>query len=150
MASNRVSTYSADELTISLAGLLLGDGIADGDFITIETAAEDFVATVGSDGEVARAKTNNRMATVKIKLLQTSLANNRLSTLRQTDIDTPNGAGIGEFQIRDRSSGVLCCKAPKAWIEKPPSLVRGREIATNEWTIRLAFATIDFSGNPTI
>jgi hypothetical protein len=148
--NTRTTTYAADEVSVSLAGTLVGNGTADGDFVTIETESEDFTDKVGADGEVARAKTNDRRATVKLKLLQTSLSNNFLSALRLSDINNPNGAGVGEFEVRDRSSGVLLAHSDKAWIQKPPSLVRGKEVAEYEWTIRLAHAELDFSGSQSL
>lgn len=150
MASTRATTYSADQVTASLAGVQIDSGTSDGEFVTVEPAAEGFTAKVGSDGEVARSKTNNRMATVKLKLLHTSASNTYLSTLYATDINTPGGAGVGRFELRDLNNGAIIVEADKAWIEKVPNGARAREVSDNEWTIRLASANWDFSGYPSL
>lgn len=150
MTTSRVATYSADEVTLSFAGYLIDSGFADGEFVSIEPAAEDFVVKKGADGETARAKTNNRDANVKIKLLQTSLGNDVLSQIRQLDLNGTNGAGVGVFQVRDRSSGVLLAHSDKAWIAKPPTIARAREVSEYEWTLYAANCDLDPSGNPSI
>jgi hypothetical protein len=148
--NSRVTTYSADEATLSIANILIDSGYAEGEFVSIEMQSDDFSDKAGADGEVARAKTNDRRATIKVKLLQTAIANNYLSALRLRDINAPNGAGVGVFQLRDRSSGVLLAKADKCWISKPPAVSRGREIVEYEWTFRAANMELDPSGNPSI
>lgn len=149
MTSSKVSTFSADEVSLSIAGLTIDSGFADGEFVSIEPAADDFADKVGADGEVARSKTNDRRATVKIKLLQTSEGNDKLSALRLIDINNPNGAGVGAFMLRDRS-GRLVATAPKAWVMKPPTPSRGREIAEMEWTLRVGHLDLFVGGNPAV
>lgn len=149
-ATARVTTYAADEVSMSFLGQPLDGGFADGTFVSIEPASEDFTVKKGADGETARAKTNNKDALVKVTLLQTSLANNVLSAARQRDLAGVNGLGVGVFECRDRSSGVLLAHADKAWVEKAPTISRGKEISENEWTLHLADAALDPSGNPSI
>lgn len=150
MTTNRLKVYSADEVTLILAGILIDSGFADGEFVSVEPAADDFGDKVGADGEVARYKTNDRRATAKIKVLQTADGNTQLSALRNSDVNNPNGAGVGVFELRDRSSGALLVHADHAWIQKLPTVSRGREISENEWTIRLANTLWDIQGNPAI
>jgi hypothetical protein len=97
----RVTTYSADEVTLSLFGRQIDSGYADGEFVSVEKDADDFTDKAGSDGEVARAKTNDKRATWKVKLLQTSLGNNILSAQRTLDLGSQNGAGVGVAELRD-------------------------------------------------
>lgn len=149
MTTSALKTYSADEVSLSLAGYQIDSGFADGEFVSVEPAADDFTDKAGADGEVARAKTNDRRATAKVKVLQTSQANDLLSQLRTLDINAPNGAGVGVFLLRDRSGGLLV-RAEKAWIQKPPTVSRGREIAEYEWTLRLAKAELNILGNPAV
>lgn len=150
MTTTRVTTYSADEVSLSFAGILLDSGYADGEFVSIEMASDDFLAKVGADGEVARAKSNNRMATIKIKLLQGSQGNDRLSALRQQDLAGTNGAGVGVFSLRDRSSGVQLAHAEKTWISHAPTVSRAREVVEYEWTLQAAHLDLDPSGNPSL
>jgi hypothetical protein len=151
MASTRVTTYSADEQAMSFAGQMLDSGFEDGEFLTIEMAADDFTAKVGSDGEVARSKSNNRMSTIKVKCLQTSQMNDRLNQLRRLDLAGVNGAGVGVFELVDRSAGgVVVAHADKAWISHAPTIGRGREVGVNEWTLTAAHMELNVVGNPSI
>lgn len=149
MTNSATKTYSADEVSLSVAGYTIDSGFADGEFVNIEMASDDFTDKVGADGEVARAKTNDRRATIKIKLLQTSQGNDLLSALRTLDINAPNGAGVGAFLLRDRS-GLLVAQADKCWISKPPAIGRGREIGECEWTLRASSMNLVVGGNPSI
>lgn len=149
MASTRVTTYSADEVVLSLAGLAINSGYADGEFVSVEPEADDFTDKVGADGEVVRMKNLDRRATVKIKLLQTSEGNDLLSQLRATGLVGVNGADIGSFLLTDLS-GAMKVRADKGWIMKPPNVSRGREVAEYEWTIRLAHTEMDILGNPAV
>lgn len=150
MTTTRVTTYSADEVSVFFAGILLDSGFADGEFVSIEPAANDFVSKVGADGEVARAKTNDRRANIKIKLLQTSLGNTALSQIRRLALAGVNGADVGVFEVVDRSSGVRLAHADKAWIAKAPTVGRGREVGEYEWALEAAHMDLDPAGNPSI
>lgn len=150
MTTNKLKVYSADEVTVTLAGILIDSGFADGEFVSVEPASDDFGDKAGADGEVARWKTNDRRSTAHIKTLQTSDGNTQLSALRNRDVNAPNGAGVGVFEVRDRSSGALLVHADHEWIQKLPTMSRGREIAEYDWTIRLANTEWDLQGNPAV
>lgn len=145
----RVTTYSADEITLSLAGIAIDSGFATGEFLSIEMMEEDFKAKVGANGEVARSKTNNRMATVKVKLLQGSQGHSRLSALRASALDATNGLDVGAFLCKDRG-GLAKAQGDKAWISKPPTMGFGVEAGEWEWTITVARCTLDPSGSPSV
>lgn len=150
MTSTNVKTYSADQVTLSLFGYLIDSGYADGEFVSVEPAADDFGDKVGSDGEVARFKTNDRRGTIKVKLLATSQGNSLLSQVRARALAAQNGEDVGVFELRDRSSGVLLAHADKVWVAKPPTISRGREVGECEWTFRAAHLELDPSGSPSI
>jgi hypothetical protein len=150
MSNDRVTTYSADEVTLSFAGVPIDSGYSDGEFVSVEQSADDFSDKSGADGETARAKNLDKRATIKIKLMQTSLGNTALTQLRALALAGTNGADIGTFLLKDRSSGVTVARADKAWISKPPAPSRGREIVDYEWTLRAAKVELDLSGNPSI
>jgi hypothetical protein len=150
MASTNVKTYSADLVALSIGGRPIDSGYADGEFVAIEPMADDFGSKVGADGEVARFRTNDRRATIKIKLMQTSQGNDTLSQLRALALTTPNGSDVGAFQLTDLSSGVVLARADKAWVKKAPNISRGREIVEYEWTLEAAHMNLDPSGNPSV
>jgi hypothetical protein len=124
------------QVTIAFAGVQIV-GFADGEFITIEQNANDFESVAGTDGRVATSRTNDRRATITIKLLQTSPSNDDLSTIRNAGINGPNGRHVGAFTVRDRS-GRAVYRAAEAWIQKPPSVSFDRTVTTREWTLECA------------
>jgi hypothetical protein len=130
-------SYSASEVTIYLSGVLVRGGFADGEFLRIEQEADDWTDVIGTDGEVTRSKTNDRRATATILLMQSSDDNDLLSQLSNLDRNTPGGAGVGSFLVRDQN-GRAKYNAAACWISKPPDVSFGREAAAREWTIRIA------------
>src|SRR5688572_26585332 len=115
-----VKTYDADQITLSIAGIPLG-GYADDEFCTIEMETDAFTDVVGSDGEVSRSKTKDRRATIMVKLMQTSDSNDLLSALMNTDLNAPNGAGVGALLIRDRG-GRAIYTSDACWVSKEPDV----------------------------
>lgn len=148
MSSGEVVTYSADRQQASFAGVDLFSGQSSGEFLTIELQSDDYSDKVGSDGSVGVARTNDRRATAKVKLLQTSKVNALLTQLRNTGLASPNGNFVGVFQVRDLQTGVVLCHADKAWIQKPPPASLAQEISDREWTIRIAKADLDYTPPP--
>lgn len=145
-----VKVFSADQHSVSLNGILINSGWDDGEFVSVEQATDSFGDKVGTDGEVVRWATLDRRATAKIKVMQTSDGNADLSALHNQDINAPNGAGVGVFELRDLATGALLAHADHAWIQKPPPVARGREVVSQEWTIRIAHIVWDIQGAPSL
>lgn len=141
-----LKVYDADQVSISIAGIPILSGFADGEFLKIEQEADDFTDKVGTDGEVTRSKTNDRRATVTILLMQSSAGNAALSALSNVDRLAPNGAGVGSLLVRDRL-GTAVYSAAQAWISKPPDVSFDREATSREWTLRVADLTRNDGGN---
>lgn len=136
--------YNADEVAISVAGIPITGGFADGEFVRIERETEAFSDVVGTDGEVTRSKTNDKRATVTIILMQTADANDLLAALHRTDKKTPGGSGVGRTLIEDLNGRALY-EAAKSWIMTSPDVSFDREATSREWPIRLAELE-DFTG----
>lgn len=149
MGSTDVKTYSPDEVTIAIANQLIDSGFAEGEFLSIERGANRFTTKFGTDGEAARSKNLNRSALVKIKLMQTSLGNDRLAALVALGESGVNGADVGDIVIRDLS-GNMVCRGDKAWVEKEPVVSRGAETGECEWTIMVPHMDFTPGGNPSI
>jgi hypothetical protein len=128
--------YDPNEVDIIFGGFPLS-GFADGEFVTIEEDSNAFNDVVGTDGQVTRSKSNDRRATVTVKLMQSSPSNGVLSSLHQTDKNSPNGAGIATLEIKDKS-GTSLHRAREAWIQKSPDVSYDREPTSREWPIRCA------------
>ena len=106
MGNNRLATYAADEVSLSFCGIPINSGYADGEFVAIEVAADDFGDVAGADGETARTKNLDRRATITIKLLQTSLSNNVLQPLTAMLGINVTGADVTPLAIKCKSQGV--------------------------------------------
>ncbi len=126
--------YDAAQVTVVLANVLIQSGYADGEFLTIEQSAPDYETVVGTDGQVARSRTNNRHATIKLKLMQTSDGNTYLTALSNSGLLAKNGADIGSMMVRDRVSGVCQFTAANCWIAKPPDVSFDNKVTMREWT----------------
>ena len=136
--------YDADQVAISIAGIPITGGFADGEFLRIERETEAFSDVVGTDGEVTRSKSNDNRATATIILMQTADANDLLTALHSNDKRTPGGAGVGRFLVEDLNGRSLY-DAAKSWILTSPDASFDREATSREWQVRLAKLE-DFTG----
>jgi hypothetical protein len=130
--------YDAAQVTLILANVPVSSGFNEGEFLTIEQSAPDYEVVVGTDGEVGRSRTNNRHATIKVKLMQTSAGNTLFSALSNLGILAANGADVGALMVRDRISGLCTYTAAECWISKPPDVSYDSKITVREWTLEVA------------
>lgn len=127
--------HDARACIVTLAGIVIRDGLAD-EFFTIERPeAYTWKASVSGGG--TRSATNDDGATVKLKLMRGSPHNSELEALLALDRATPGGAGVGSFSAQD-ANGEELYKADKAWIEKPADSAFAKEDTEREWTIRVS------------
>lgn len=136
MPQGRTTYLDPDRHVISVGGVRI-QGFAAGSYITVTQVAEAFNDEAGSDGEVARVKSNDRRLDVVVKLLQTSQSNDYLSGLHLTDLAAPNGAGVVSFQMLDLD-GNTAVNGSKAWIKKYPDGDEDRTPKSREWMFRIA------------
>jgi len=127
-----VKTYDPAAIAIIFAGIPF-DGYGDGTFVTIARDNPSFNSIVGSNGEGARAKSNDQSGTVVVTLLQTSNTNALLSEISR--IDELTGDGVHPLLVKD-NSGTTIYQAETAWLEKPADAEFAREITNREWTIK--------------
>lgn len=137
--------YDPDQVLVYFNGVQM-EGFADGEFITVEQKADAFQSVVGSDGEVARSKSNDRRATATIKLLQTSSSNALLSAILNIDLNTSGGAGVGTFLMQDLQ-GTTLVQCDSSWIVKYPDDSMDRTAKSREWQIEMANAFRFEGGN---
>lgn len=138
-----VKTYDPAQVNIVFAGVPI-DGFADGTFITVARDNPSYNLAIGSDGEGARAKSNDRSATITITLMQNSATNDLLSAVSLADELT--GDGVGPFLMKDLSGRTLV-GAETAWLEKPSDVEFAREITNREWVIKTDALDIFIGGN---
>lgn len=135
----RLTHYDPDQIVIMAAGVRI-QGFADGEFVTVEQLSDAFNDEVGTDGEVTRSKSNDRRATVTLKLAQTSISNDVLAAVHRADLNAPNGAGVFPFSMVDLL-GTTIIEGSKAWVVRAPNASFDRTPKAREWAIRIA--TVD-------
>ncbi|SRR6266567_1232 len=131
--------YDPDEYTLYVGGIII-DGFADGEFFTVEMMSDAFQSVVGTDGEVARSKSNDRRAKLTFKLMQTSSANEALSTLHNNDLNAPNGAGVVTVSVVD-NFGTTKVQGNQGWITKFPDASLDRTAKSREWVVEIGNCT---------
>jgi hypothetical protein len=133
---NRLAVYQADQVVLLVCEIPIEDGRDPDEFVSIEKDEPDFEDESGSDGMVCRAAVNDRMHTVKVTLLGASRENQVLSALRALDVNTPGGAGIGGFLLKDTKGASLFAGA-QCWIHKMPTGGFGRKRGKVVWEFRV-------------
>lgn len=126
-----VSTYDPKDLIIILGSIRV-QGYAPGTFVNVERNEDSFALVVGSDGEGARARSNNNSGRATITLLQSSLTNTLFS--QQIALDESTGSGVLALLIKDQRGNSLY-QAETAWLVKPSAASYGNEIENREWII---------------
>lgn len=138
-----VKTYNAGDLSIIFAGIPF-EGLADGTIVTVARNNPSFTDTTGSDGEGARAASNDKSGTITVTLLQTSITNDFLSAHARLDEATKEGAA--PLLVKD-NSGRTVAQAETAWIEKPADIEFAREISNREWVFKTDNLDMFVGGN---
>jgi len=137
--------YDPKEVSVIAGGHSVA-GFAEGEFVRVEPNADEFSDVAGSQGDVSRARTADRRATVTIILQQTSPSNDVLSGFVELDRLSPNGGGVFSILIRDRQ-GTTVFQAEEAWIQRRPDLTFSNEVQNREWVIRVAESFYFAGGN---
>lgn len=126
--------YNANQVALAVCNIPIDSGFDDGEFVTIEKDADDWISVVGTDGAVAMCATNNQLHTVKVKLLQVSPANDRLSALRTLQVASGNGVGVGPFLLKDLL-GTSLYSGLHTFVGKPPDVSYDRGAKVRVWTL---------------
>lgn len=138
-----VKTFDPKQVQVIIGGNII-TGYADGEFINLERDENTFSKVVGADGEVSRAKSNNKAGTLTLTLLQTSASNDILSGIMIAD--ELSNSGIVPVFIKD-SLGTSNLFAGEGWVQKPPAFTGDKEITNREWVIDLAQVEVFIGGN---
>lgn len=141
--------YDSNQVGIVVANIPITEGFAEDTKIEIQPETDAFVDVVGVDGKVTRSKTNDRRATVTLRLMQSSPLNAVLSALHELDQDADNGAGVGAFLVKD-NGGTSLHAGSACWIMKSPDVKYGVKATEREWKIRVADLRNFVGGNGTV
>lgn len=139
-------TYDAQEVSASFQAIPIDKGVADGEFISIEPASDQFQQYTGTDGETTISKTGNTYHEVKVRLASSSETNQVLSAILNVDLQAPNGAGYGPLIIADLQ-GLDLFTCTQARIKGWPIRKFDRGVTENEWTFMCPNPIINYGGN---
>ena len=145
MASPGFKNHNGKNVSVTFAGIIMA-GFGEDEFVSVVMESDAFEDVVGADGEVVRIFNADARATVNITLMSTSDSNDKLSSLHNLDIASPNGAGVGALFIRD-NNGRAVFRAQKAWIAKAPDASLGKKHTQREWKLRAAELVSFHGGN---
>lgn len=149
MASSNHNNYSSDEVSVILGSIPITGGRGTDTFLSVAYNEDAYTLVVGSDGETARSKSNNRSAQITLTLMYTSPVNKKLSALFNLDLNTPGGAGVVPFFCRDNNGDTLLA-GKNCWIMKLPDFELGRETGELEWVLECATLTSFLGGDSII
>lgn len=130
--ARKLKTYDPSRILITYGPHKL-EGFAPDSRIDV-TYPVTFNDVEGSDGEVARGKTNASALTIVCTLLQTSDSNTFLNALFFADVNAPSGAPL-PFFMKDLD-GLDYIIAPGAWIPQLPQNVRKSAVGAFAWKWR--------------
>lgn len=133
-----VKTYDPRNVQIICGGVPIS-GFADGTFVSVASDEDLYNKTVGADGEVSRARSNNRAATVTLTLKQTSQSNDVLSAFAAAD--AASNGGVFPLMIKEIGTGSTLVFAQAAWIQAYPNVDYSKDIEDRAWV--LACGTLD-------
>ncbi len=134
------ATYDPKSVIVTFAGNII-TGFADGTFIKGERNEDAYTNHVGVDGEVTRVKNNNDTGTIALTLKHNSPSNRlfekyakngKVSNINVTDTNFDRDVGVG---------------GSEAWVKKPASFERGKEVSDREWIIDVADYAQVFEAN---
>ena len=137
-----VATYDPGEVQCIIGGTPIS-GYADGTFVNLAWASDLFTKTVGADGEVSRAKSNDRTGTLTLTLLQTSASNDVLSGYAEAD--RLSNSGVVPVLIKDASGRTLLLAT--GWVGRYPDVNFAKDDQQRAWQIHLAQVNAFIGGN---
>lgn len=129
--------YDPNEVIFQFGGADIS-AFGPGTFIQITQDADAFNVVVGAAGDVVRSKTNNKLATITVSIMQTSPDNDLLSTIYNTDQKARNGAGVAPLVVRDSATGRAVFAAASAWIHKAPDVTFDQQDTPRQWVFKAA------------
>lgn len=138
-------TYRGKDLVVTVANAPL-EGYGPDAIAKFTPNSESFGLVVGVDGQGTRFATGDTSGRVAVTLAQSSLSNDVLTTLHQTDLNAPNGAGIAPLNVLD-TSGRSKLLALEAWIVGWPEMGFSKGVETRIWTFEFTEALIVVAGN---
>ena len=140
-----VLQFDPKEFAVIVSGFIIS-GFSDDDFIEVERDEDMWTKKVGVDGEVTRAKSNNKSGHVVLRIMQSASSNDDLTTLALAD-EATNG-GSGTIICKD-GSGRTAFFSDSCWVKKFPKTAFKKGVIHHEWTIDCGVLDVYIGGNDT-
>ena len=110
-------------------------GFADGVMVKASRKTDTFSMNVGTQGDVARVRSQDKTGEVVITLQQSSPTNDYFSSVLL--LDEQFGLSVGPLLIKDLN-GTTVISAAIAWLKKPADSEFGKDLTNREWTFECA------------
>ncbi|QDP50325.1 MAG: putative structural protein [Prokaryotic dsDNA virus sp.] len=140
----QLANYIPEDVTITVAGFVSLDGLADGTFVNITKDLIPFTSRRTTDGVISRIYNRDTTYTIDITLYSGSESNDTLSRLLL--IDETSQMGMAPIMIKD-NSGTSLFFALTSWIEDLPPLTLSNKFETRTWRIKATQAVLNIGGN---
>lgn len=146
MASNILATYSPEDVTILLGGVVQISGFVDGTFISISKDSPMYTTKESADGTITRTYKKSMLYNVNLILANTSDSNQTLTYT--SGLDTLTQMGKFPLIIKDQLGGTLLFSLT-SWIENFPDSDFSTGIEGRSWEIKCSQAVFNLGGNGT-
>jgi hypothetical protein len=130
--------------TISIGGIFIARGFADGEFFNAEPESDSVGSVAGTDGEVAVSVLYDARWNITLKLLQTSDENEKCHNLYNLKRRSHGSIGFFPFLARHADTGEFLT-GTDACFSRAPSISMDRTATAREWKILLTNADYGFS-----
>lgn len=138
-----VFQYDPKQFALIVGGETI-TGFSDDDFVEVEREEDAWTKKVGVDGEVTRAKSNNRSGHITLRIMQSSSSNDHLSALALLD-EASNGGAVPV--LAKDGSGRSKFGTDAGWVKKFPKTTWKKGVAFWEWVIDTGNLDIFVAGN---
>lgn len=138
-----LGSYDPTQVNIVFAGVII-DGFAPDTFVKATRNEDTWTFQPSNSGGGGRSRNPNKSGRFEFTLHAASPSNGYLSTIARTDELT--ATGIGECQVKDRTSLNSKCFAQQAWVIKPADFERQKELGAITWIIETPEISIDHDG----
>lgn len=130
--------------TISIGGIFIARGWADGEFFSAEPESDAVGSVAGTDGEVAVSVLYDSRWHATLKLLQSSDENYKCEALYNLKRRSHGAIGFFPILARHADTGEFLT-ATDACFERAPTISQDRTATAREWKILLTNADYGFS-----
>lgn len=142
MSQGQTFQYDPIQVVFNVGGKDVS-GYAEGTFVEVERAVDAFTTTSGSDGEVTRTKSQNRIGTFKVTLQQSSPSNDVFSAL--ATLDEQSSGGAVPILLSDRN-GTTIAQCKQGWVKKKANTTFANTSENREWTFETGNLVYDVGG----